>query len=100
MPYHLFDDNKLFETSFDRGAIHEFVHVIGQNYRIYGQQSDFREFYASLDLYEMSENGNQLILEGPICIVAVGGSSQGRIILTFTEQNGHQYVSYSFELDD
>jgi len=108
IPYHLFDDHSLFwsedlNTPLCTGTGNEFGHFIGQYFRIYGDKADFSAFYASLDLYEITETENQLILDGPIfrSIQATGrpGQQQGRIILTFREENERQYVAYSFELE-
>ena len=66
VPYHLFDDHLLFYFyAFQHyGGLrrnNNLSHQIGHNYKIYGDIADFREFYESLGIYEITEDSSRLI---------------------------------------
>ena len=108
VPYHLFDDHLLFYFfDFRHGGRlrinPDLAHQSGHYYRIYGSMADFRAFYEGLGLYEITEADDQLILEGLVHQRSgawnAAGVVNGRIILSFREENGQRYVAYSFEAE-
>ncbi|MBS3976130.1 MAG: hypothetical protein KGZ75_05305 [Syntrophomonadaceae bacterium] len=110
VPYHLFDDHLLFYFyAFQHyGGLrrnNNLSHQIGHNYKVYGDIADFRAFYGSLGIYEITEERDSLILEGQIHRREAGVLSanlapiNGRIILSFSEESGQNFVVYSFETD-
>jgi hypothetical protein len=110
IPYHLFDDDSLFSVykEGEYGGLRtniELSHQVGHDYRIYSDITGFKEFYESLGLYEITVEGNTLILEGQIhrrnssSVTADISTVGGRIILTFSEENEQRYVAYSIEVE-
>jgi len=110
IPYHLFDNHLLFylydiQNSSDVHKNHNLSHRIGHYYKIYGDMADFKAFYESLNLYEITENDGQLILYGLLHKRELGYSSaditliNGKVILNFKEENGQHYVAYSFDIE-
>jgi len=105
IPYHLFDDHLLFHLydSKNGDRNHELSHQIGHYYRIYGDITDFKAFYESLNLYEIEYSDSYLVLEGQIYMREKRNFStslsciNGRIIMSFAEINGQRYVAYSFQ---
>lgn len=117
VPYHLFNDYSLFyQYAFKHlGGLLKNNHLSHQeryNYKIDSDITDFRAFYESLDLYEISEENNRLTFKG-IFYKRDGSSTveegrptteivspvNGIMTLDFTEEDGQRYVAYSFETE-
>ena len=114
IPYHLFDDHSLFyQYAFGYyGGLrknHNLSHQLGHYYEIHGDISDFKAFYESLDLYEITQEDSRLILEGTFHVrdgtsyireegmpaSEVVSPVETKMFLDFKEESGKRYVAYS-----
>jgi len=109
LPYHLFQDNSLFyschRTSFSNQYLNRNLsHKIKQYYRIAGSLKDFYKFYNSLGMFQIELDNDRLLLTGAIHqrpqeqLVANSIISNGRVTLSFKEEYGINFISYSFEI--
>ena len=104
MPYHLFDDHLLFYVLDNQEEYknHFLSHRIGHYYKIYGSIKEFKDFYTSLNIFNIKEDNHQLILDGKIikrCSSQLDTEAilyDSIITLDFKEYDGFYYVAYLF----